>query len=478
MADFRESYKRANQKFTAPESLKDKALENLNERKKTPYKKMALAAVALALCVSIAAVTLVQKNSVPLTGHSTEGNNVTQKATLPVLGAEAKALAKVAGVPQKDQYEAGERADIPNGLSKAYKDFSVKSGKIILSAKPGENQLYSPLSLYNVLGMLSASSTGKSKSEILAAMNLSSADDLDKLVSAFMFKSESGLCDIKNSIWLNENVSYNQSTLDKLAKKYRTEVYKMNFASENAPKEVSGWISKNTRGLLKYEPEFTPNDVAKFVNTVYFKSEWQSEFNKDFNTVEPFKKSNGEKINCEYMHKKDFDCYYETDEAVFSAVNLKNGYQMVFALPKGNRTPSDLIKNEKALRTLINWINVTPTGYCEVEWSVPKFRVNGDYELEEPLKALGIREAFKPTADFSPLSTDVGPMFISKALQQSTLSIDEKGCEAAAFTIIDLYGAGIPEKIIKMTLDRPFLFSVVGTNGPLFVGAVEEPIAK
>lgn len=476
MLDFKEKYSGANAKIKAPEELKEAALNKVNASTRFSYKKYATAAVAVAcaVCLLIAVLPLKNAENNPPLASNKEQASASTSLVRPTFKSQASPLTQVSNIKSEDTYSAYSK-DVPDDLYSSYNDFALESGQIILSQNPGENRLYSPLSLYNALGMLSASSSGKTQSEILSVMNLSTADNIDKLMSGFMFSTVTGGCDIKNSVWLNQNISYNKKTLDRLAGKYRTEAYKMDFSSADAPKEISHWINKNTNGLLSYEPTFTANDVAKFVNTIYFKNEWQSNFSSDHNTIEIFTKDDGSIIDCVYMNTKTFDVYYETSEAVFASLPMKNSYQMVFALPKGDKTPANLINNKETLKTLINWNNTSPSWYYEVEWSVPKFRVDGDYDLVKSLNDLGVKTAFGAGADFSPLSTDVGAMFVSSALQQSTLSIDEEGCEAATFTLIDLNGTGLPQTTVKMTLNRPFLFAVVNNNGPLFIGAVEKP---
>ncbi|MGI6366174.1 MAG: serpin family protein [Bacillota bacterium] len=59
-----------------------------------------------------------------------------------------------------------------------------------------------------------------------------------------------------------------------------------------------------------------------------------------------------------------------------------------------------------------------------------------------------------------------------------SISIDEKGCEAAAYTHIVKGGAAPPEDEIVMKLDRPFIFAITGGAGdaPLFIGVVNNPV--
>lgn len=56
------------------------------------------------------------------------------------------------------------------------------------------------------------------------------------------------------------------------------------------------------------------------------------------------------------------------------------------------------------------------------------------------------------------------------------VKVDEKGCEAAAFTAITADAASaMPEElpVVEMNLNRPFAFMITGVDGlPLFLGTV------
>ena len=58
------------------------------------------------------------------------------------------------------------------------------------------------------------------------------------------------------------------------------------------------------------------------------------------------------------------------------------------------------------------------------------------------------------------------------------MKIDEDGCEAAAYTVLDVEATAMlgPEEEIDFTLDKPFVFAITGIDGlPLFIGLVNQP---
>ncbi|NLV50952.1 MAG: serpin family protein, partial [Clostridiales bacterium] len=148
------------------------------------------------------------------------------------------------------------------------------------------------------------------------------------------------------------------------------------------------------------------------------------------------------------------------------------GGQMVFILPEDGVSVRELIGSAEAFGSLFAGED---TGFAEVKWQVPKFDFECNYDkLPETLISLGVTDAFRPDADFSGITDSAA--YISEIIQQTRISIDEKGVEAAAFTQLNFLGAGYPEDEFEMILDRPFIYGIKAQNGTLlFVGICENP---
>ena len=84
------------------------------------------------------------------------------------------------------------------------------------------------------------------------------------------------------------------------------------------------------------------------------------------------------------------------------------------------------------------------------------------------------------------MSTDDPPLYIRDVLHAATVEVTEEGTVASAATAVVMATRAMPAPPPKMTLDRPFLFSIValdhdeGTGKmvamrPLFVGRVTDP---
>jgi serpin B len=110
---------------------------------------------------------------------------------------------------------------------------------------------------------------------------------------------------------------------------------------------------------------------------------------------------------------------------------------------------------------------------------LPRFNADYERELADDLIALGMQMAFTPRADFSALSKIALPLWISKVLHKAFITVDEKGTEAGAATIVMMAGGkfSVPERVFKMIVDHPFIYAIRDhtTGTLLFLGITMRP---
>lgn len=178
------------------------------------------------------------------------------------------------------------------------------------------------------------------------------------------------------------------------------------------------------------------------------------------------------------MHKGGSNTYYWADQFGAVALSLEGSGKMWFLLPDEGVAMDDLLADEQTMEFLNSNGNWENSKHLIVNMSVPKFDVVSDLDLRDGLNALGITGVFDATvADFSPMTSKVAEIFLSKADHAARVAIDEEGVTAAAYTVMMMAGAAAPpEEEMDFVLDRPFLFAITGADGlPLFVGVVNRP---
>jgi serpin B len=152
---------------------------------------------------------------------------------------------------------------------------------------------------------------------------------------------------------------------------------------------------------------------------------------------------------------------------------------MVAILPKA-KGGLPALEGQLSDATLGEWLRrldtSTPPDMVQgVYVELPKVEIATDYELADPLKAMGMEIAFdRFRANFRGMSDE--QLYISDAVHKTFLRIDEKGTEAAAATAV-VMGAERSGPELSFRADHPFL--VLNrhreTGAILFLGRIVEP---
>lgn len=376
-----------------------------------------------------------------------------------------------ARIPKDEEYK--------NGIREFY-EITMQE---FLQDTEGKNKVYSPLNVYMALAMLAETTDGNSRQQILDLLGAKSIEELRNNAGILW---NANYCDdgtvtslLASSVWLNDTVDYNADTLQTLADNYYASSFSGTMGSAEYNKMLQDWLNEQTGGLLEEQAsniQMDPFTVLGLATTVYFRAKWANEFNEANNTEEIFHTPSGE-VTAEFMHQSRSDMYYWGEN--FSAISrrLKNSGEMLLILPDEDVTAESLLYDQEVLDFLQAGYSWENNKFLIVNQSVPKFDVVSDYSIIEGLKKLGITDVFDGVkSDFSPLTTDT-EVAVNKATHAARVMIDEEGCIAAAFTVMNAATAARPpEEQVDFVLDRPFLFVIKGQDGqPLFIGIVNQP---
>ena len=365
------------------------------------------------------------------------------------------------------------------------KDFSIKSSSVVFKdSNRDKNNLYSPISLYMALAMVAETAEGETRNQIVSALESSDMDiirsETGKLFRRLYYHNEIGKLTLGNSLWLNENVNFNDNLLQDMAKNYYAHSISLDFKDDKSPKKISKWVSENTGGKLgndKSSFNLKPDDVMVLINTIYLYDQWIDEFKTDLTEEDIFYLADSSTVNRDFMNSTyGSHSFVKGEGYTASGLSLKNLSQMIFILPDEGISPYDLVSDEEQFKNMFSNISEGNRSMGEVVFKVPKFNFKSDLELNDLIKSLGIEDIFDMRkADFTPLS-DAKPLFISGVSQKAIISIDEKGVEATAYTAIPYAGAAPPDGRAEMILNRPFIFILTGSNNiPLFIGIINNP---
>lgn len=356
---------------------------------------------------------------------------------------------------------------------------------------PGDTQknvAYSPLSLFYALALATEGAQGTTRAELLQALKMPDGGlvgwESAKLFQNLYTDNEIGKLLLANSLWLQEGVEFKQDFLDRAARDYYTHSFSVDFGDSATAKQISRWVSEHTGGKLGNDPEaFTPSpeQIMSIINTVYFYDQWSDEFDHKQTQEDVFNLADGGVVKVPFMNKTTMGSFARVSDCSVTSLALKNRQQMLLILPDPGVSPQDILSNPNKVEQVLNSLGYDSPQqrWGNVILSLPKFKFTNELKLKDALNKMGVKEAFNLSADFTGLAT-TNPLFISDVQQNLSISIDEKGCEATAYTEIRFCGSAPPEETIEMKLDRPFIFAITGGAGvaPLFIGVVNNPAAN
>ena len=341
--------------------------------------------------------------------------------------------------------------------------------------------MISPLSLSMALAMTMNGAEGETKSVMQETLKLKgfTSDEINnyykKLKEALLATDPSTKLSIANSIWTNHNVSIKDEFVRKNREYFNSTVQSVNFGDSQTAELINNWASKNTNGLIDKVIDTTkPEDLMYLLNAIYFKGIWTSEFKKSNTHKKTFTLEDGTSVNVDMMSQTDKFNY--KDDEYLQLVELPYGnsaFSMLVLLPKDKKSILDVVD---ALNNSDYWAGLkSGLREYEVELYLPKFKTEYSKKLNSVLSDMGMGLAFTNNADFSGMSDLSAKIDFVK--QDTYISVDEVGTEAAAVTTVGIVMTSMPVQPDKVVFNanKPFIYVIQenSTGSILFMGIVK-----
>ena len=280
------------------------------------------------------------------------------------------------------------------------------------------------------------------------------------------------VCELANGVWSRKGTVFRQDFYETLKTYYDAEVADVDFTTQEGIDQVNHWVSDKTHQLIPSifdTPQ--PYELAMVLaNVLYFKGAWALPFAEEYTFPGNFHLADGTMVKTEMMNAEEG--YRTSSSEKFRTVTLGYGHDGKFSMTlfvpvEGYELPS-LGYDDWAFAK-------SESKYKPLALQMPKFYVEGKYDLKEVLRDMGMQDAFNPDyADFSRMRDEV-PMWIEKIYQMSKIIVNEKGTEATAVTVVEMYDNAVaPDEYEEFRVDRPFYFTIESQDAILFVGRVNE----
>lgn len=353
--------------------------------------------------------------------------------------------------------------------------------------QPAANVLLSPLSASLALGMTMNGAVGETQDGMKQALGFGDHDmaGVNEAYRALidLLLALDGKVDMRiaNSIWARDGFPFHESFYDTARRYFDAEVTTMDFSAPDAADRIDGWVKQNTGGRIdRIAPRPIPAlAVMYLVNAIFFKAEWTHRFDPRQTTDSPFRLEDGSTKSVKMMRRTGrlLHGYDAATGALVAELPYSRGaYAMTPVLPPAGADMDDFVASLTEERWN-GWLQGLHEGEATV--ALPRFRLEYETTMNEPLVALGMDLAFgrRPGTDFSGLSPLGRELFISLVKQKTFMEVNEEGTEAAAATLVEISRTSGPPALV---FDRPFLLAVrerlSGTI--LFIGRIGDPDSR
>ena len=369
-------------------------------------------------------------------------------------------------------------------LITSIKNFSYKiSEKSFLNKD--NNFIISPISIYSSLIILEKISNGETQEELLKLLNTTQDiidDNFIKVLGGLYKDEEYSKADIINSLWLDNNVNYNEDIVAELADDFYVNIRQTNFKNGNANKEIKNYIEDKTNGLLAPNFDLSSDTIFNIITTFYLKDNWLFEgenlnltdeynFKNNDSSIKQLKLLENKYQEGRIYHSNNYETFYTT---------TYEGYKIKVIKPNEDIKVADIFKEDvlKTINDITNYNTVDDENkkMYFTRIFLPEFNV----ELEMSIKNILIDEfnldkVFVENNDFTNLLTS--PAYLSDIVTGSNLKITRKGIEGASYTSIPAATSPAPLEYEKVytdfVIDRSFAFILTDPYDiPLFIGVI------
>ena len=346
------------------------------------------------------------------------------------------------------------------------------------------NVFLSPLSASMALGMTMNGAEGTTFEEMRTALGFgprtyeelnSSYRSLIELLRNLDPKVEFKIANAIYYDMVDIGAAVEPTFLDESRNYFDAEVKGLDFRRPEAVDTVNAWASRNTNGRIPTILDAIQSQIVMLLmNAIYFKGDWRMGFKASETTSQPFHALRGTDVAVSMMHRDGgFRSGRFANATVAELPYGGDAFVMTILLPDEGVNINTFV----AGLTATSWEQATANLQdADVDLYLPKFKLAWEDTLNDELKTLGMRQAFRENeARFTRISRSMGDkLYIDFVKQKAFVDVNEVGTEAAAVTVV---GIGVTSAPVPMRIDRPFVFAIRErlSGAVVFLGKIVEP---
>ena len=286
-----------------------------------------------------------------------------------------------------------------------------------------------------------------------------------------------------NVLWAQQGYTFLDDYLKLTKSDYGAGFKQVDFkdAPETARLTINQWVEQQTDDKIKdlLQPGvLSSRTKLVLTNAIYFKGDWQTQFDKAQTRDDNFHLSATQNENAPMMHREGGFNYFDGGTFQILEIPYKSAeLSMIVLLPNevGGMFALEQSLTAPNTRQWLGQLRPVP----KVILTLPKFKMTRQFELQDTLGSMGMTLAFDAHADFSGM-TGNRDFFISAVIHKAYIDVNEEGTEAAAATAVVMRSmmARMQQPAPPVfRADHPFIFLIRDnrSGGILFIGRVADP---
>lgn len=331
------------------------------------------------------------------------------------------------------------------------------------------NRFYSPISILNAFATLIEGSDGDTRKQLIDGLNLKGLDireQFRKLNKVLNRNSHDYELRFANLLAINDKFRIRDEFKSQVINTFDAVLKSMDFEGDGAKctAELNQWTSNRTEGEIEriLSESITGDTALMLVNAIYFKGSWKSKFDEKLTKKDTFHGSRSDsEVMMMFKKAKLKGSMY--NRATLVHLPYLDNMSMIVALPNESEDVTQWLRNLNSaeLDNMVNeMVNSRP---MQTELWMPKFKLSSKYDLKQIMSGLGVVNLFdRHKCDLSKITGD-DDLFVSHAVHQAVLDVNEQGSAAAAATAVRVMvkkAALVESEVVVIRVDRPFLIMI------------------
>ncbi len=354
-----------------------------------------------------------------------------------------------------------------------------------------QNTAISPLSVYMALALAVECSQGRTREQILQVLGLSygqvrtftgdlysaSVRQRGKTIGTMLNETPT------NSVWLQTGQKYDEDCLKILAEEYFCSTFSVDFAGNNdeANRSIRAFVKEKTNDLIDGDFGLEPTTLFALINTLYLKSLWNSDGDDLRKTSEKrdFLCFDGTKMQKRMLVGQYCHGRTRQEEDYLAMFTESVGCKLYFIVPTEGKSLSDVL-------TADNIRDVVCADYKGDDYEekihyytrcvFPEFEADYSGKLDRVISDWGASDLFDENCDFGAILPE-SKAACNGIIHKTKLTVDEKGIEGAAVTVMSGATSAGPDgwekRYEEFFVDCAFGYVLCDDlNNILFVGSI------